>query len=447
MFFTDEEALTKASTATMGSPDLYEFKVTSGGGEKLAGDLTDLTIPQSHNETGDVRGVVIGSSEEGSYLYFVAAGVLGGQGGMRGDNLYVMHENGAKGEWETGFIASLAAGDEHDWSGGPVREDLGKVTSRVSPNGRFVAFMSERSLTGYDNLDAGNGESHDEEVYLYDAESHRLVCASCNPTGARPFGVFAGKGSREGTTLLVDRPDIWTDRWLAGSIPGWSGLDTVHALYQSRYLSDSGRLFFDSPDGLVPQATDGKENVYEYEPEGVGSCTNTSLTFSEQSGGCVALMSSGTSGEESVFLDASESGDDAFFLTSAKLVPEDVDNALDVYDAHVCGSEGVGCPTAVASPPECVAAESCRSAPAPQPEIFGASGSATFAGADNSAPPAPTLTAKPKVKDHTEARRLAKALRACRAERVRYRRDVCEGRAKKRFGPRSSAKGANQGRN
>ncbi len=32
-----------------------------------------------------------------------------------------------------------------------------------------------------------------------------------------------------------------------------------------------GRLFFDSFDSLVP-GLDGKEDVYEYEPAGVGSC-------------------------------------------------------------------------------------------------------------------------------------------------------------------------------
>ena len=41
--------------------------------------------------------------------------------------------------------------------------------------------------------------------------------------------------------------------------------------YQQRYLSDDGRLFFNSFDSLVPQDTNGKADVYEYEPAGVGS--------------------------------------------------------------------------------------------------------------------------------------------------------------------------------
>ncbi len=88
--------------------------------------------------------------------------------------------------------------------------------------------------------------------------------------------------------------------------------------YQPRYLSDSGRLFFDSPEALVPQDTDGVENVYEYEPAGIGSCTGVSGTFDAGVGGCVSLISSGTSSEESAFFDASVSGDDVFFLTTSQ---------------------------------------------------------------------------------------------------------------------------------
>ena len=88
-------------------------------------------------------------------------------------------------------------------------------------------------------------------------------------------------------------------------------------------------MFFNSPDDLVPQATNHKEDVYEYEPAGVGSCESSS-------GGCVALMSSGDSTEESAFLEATPSGNDVFFLTAAQLLPQDTDRAFDIYDARVC---------------------------------------------------------------------------------------------------------------
>ena len=37
-------------------------------------------------------------------------------------------------------------------------------------------------------------------------------------------------------------------------------------MYQSRYLSNQGRVFFDSVDPLVPGDINGKADVYQYEP-------------------------------------------------------------------------------------------------------------------------------------------------------------------------------------
>ena len=249
--------------------------------------------------------------------------------------------------------------------------------------------MSDRSLTGYDNVDAASGR-RDEEVFLYRAaadpgvEPGGLVCASCDPTGARPVGVLDQGRER---SLLVDRSEGWVGSWLAGSIPGWDSDFVEGGQYQSRYLSDSGRLFFDSPDGLVPHATNGLEDVFEYEPVGMGSCSegvaSGTVVYSASSGGCVGLISSGISGQESAFLDASENGDDVFFVTAAKLVGSDYDKGFDVYDAHVCGSEGVACVSEPVLAPPCSSGDSCKAAPSPQPEIFGPAPSATFSGVGN----------------------------------------------------------------
>jgi hypothetical protein len=192
-------------------------------------------------------------------------------------------------------------------------------------------------------------------------------------------------------------------------------------------------LFFDSADTLVPQDTNGKEDVYEYEPEGVGGssgCTGASATFSKASDGCVGLISSGASSEESAFLDASETGDDVFFITASKLVDGDVDGAYDVYDAHVCGSEGVACTTEALVPPPCTTAESCKAAATPQPLIFGAPSSATFSGAGNlpSMPAAPAVKPKSKpvkckkgfVKKHNKC--VKKKSKKTKAEKTGHKR-------------------------
>jgi hypothetical protein len=463
IFFTDSERLTADSTApaegiTEGVGDLYVFEVNSSAG-KLSGTLTDLTVDPHYSEDGehaDVEGLVTGASEDGSYVYFVADGALAGEA-EPGDcrfpaeeyrppdspagamcNLYVEHYSGEPGggHWEAPkLVATLSGEDQGDWGLRPYVIDLQGVTARVSPNGEYLAFMSERPLTGYDNLDANSGVP-DEEVYLYDAGSGRLVCASCNPTGARPVGVFDTE-TKGGGRLLVDEPGVWNGHWLAGSVPGWTPQNLSYSIYQSRYLSDSGRLFFDSPDDLVPRASNGKEDVYEFEPAGVGSCTGTTssegVTYSGEAGGCVGLISSGESSEESAFLDASASGDDVFFVTTSQLVGEDVDNKLDVYDAHVCSAAAPCFPQSAAVPPACTDGASCKAAPTPQPSIFGAPSSQTFSGQGNIVSSPSIKAAAPKLL--TRAQKLAKALKTCKQRRSKKKRRGCEARARKQYGP------------
>jgi hypothetical protein len=367
---------------------------------------TDLTANHGVGETsGGVQEAVSVVNEDGSYVYFVATGVLAG-GGVGGEpSLYLAHEKGA--EWSLTHIATLSFEDEKDWysEAATSATALQNVSARVSPDGRYVAFMSNRSLTGYDNIDTSSppGEPRrDEEVYLYDALANRLVCASCNPTGARPTGVLDSVATGHHTPLM-DSYGIWTHtvsgsgRWLAGMIPGWDQAFNQRAVYQPRYLSDSGRLFFGSPDALVPQATNGLADVYEYEPPGVGDCTSASTTFSERSGGCVNLISSGISNAESAFYDASENGDDVFFITKSKLVGADVNTTYDVYDAHVCSS-AVPCHTEPGGSPPCDSGDSCKGAPSPQPEIFGPAPSATFSGAGNVTPSSTPVVKKKTVK-------------------------------------------------
>jgi hypothetical protein len=438
IFFTDSQRLTADASATaLNEPDLYECEII----EAPAGpscELSDISVPLNAGETADVRGAVLGASEDGSYVYFVAGGVLAPGGKAGAYNLYVRHEGATR------LIAALSAGDMN-WEDLHNYGEPAELPAAVSANGRYLAFMSEESLTGYDNHDAANGEA-DEEVFLYDAQggegAGRLVCASCDPTGARPHGVY-DSGIYPG--LLVDHRKLWQGHWLAGSVPGWTTIDLTQAPYQPRYLSNSGRLFFDSPDALVAQADNGVEDVYEYEPAGVGGCSPASGLFGEGSGGCVGLISGGSSGEESAFLDASETGEDVFFLTAAPLVTSDVDSAYDIYDAQVC-SASEPCVPAPVSPPPCATVDSCRAAPSPQPAIFGAPASQTFSGEGN--PASAGATVKARAHTPTRAQLLAKALSACHRAHGARKRRRCERAARERYGAtaRHKAHGARDAR-
>jgi DNA-binding beta-propeller fold protein YncE len=467
VFFTDTVSLTGRSrlrTKEEGPADLYVCDVVEVE-EKLHCNLTDLTVdPRSDlGESAGLVGVALGASDDGSSIYFVANGVLSNDARSHGAtvghcrrpnsgvpappdaecNLYLEQYNGETKTWEAPrFIAALSQDDAPDWNGSGARA-LISLTARVSPNGQYLAFMSNRSLTGYDNVDASEAAkgARDEEVFLYDAQSRRLVCASCKP-GTRPHGVFDTEHAGEGGGLLVDRPHIWggaagsevAEKWLAGSIPGWTPLEENTAPYQSRYLSDDGRLFFNGADALVPQDTNGKEDVYQFEPGGVGDCKDTS--------GCVALLSSGISPQESAFLDASPTGNDVFFVTAAQLISTDVDKSFDVYDARVCTESSPCLKPPPPPPPPCASEASCRP-PAPGAPGFEAPPSATFSGPGNVAKQE-TLAVTPKAKSKplTKAQKLAKALKSCRKKfkHAKTKRVACEKQARKKYGTKKAVK-------
>jgi len=415
-FKTNETKLTGNAT---GQHNLYQYDFTKRPGERLS----DLTVDAAEPSGAEVQGIV-GASEDGASVYFVAAGVLApgaspepGCGHANEPaaacNFYVWHDG------TTRFVATLAQEDERDWSSA----DLRRLTARVSPGGRFVAFMSVASLTGYDNVDArsSSGEPHrDAEVYLYDESEGRVVCVSCNPTGARPEGQF------DGGNLTMDPTEAWKGAWVAAMLPGWTPPGTPSPAWrQSRYLSDEGRLFFDSSDALVPYDTNGHEDVYEFEPYGVGSCRIAA--------GCVSLISAGAGNDDSVFDEATPSGNDVFFSTKDRLAPQDIDDGRDIYDAHVCTTDVPCLPPVAASAPPCSSSDGCRAPIESQLSMLGVPASSTFSGAGNVTPAAAT-SHDGQTGIPTRASKLAKALKACRRKRKRAR-SRCEAAARKHYGP------------
>ena len=139
----------------------------------------------------------------------------------------------------------------------------------------------------------------------------------------------------------------------------------------------------------------------------------------------MALISSGASPEESAFLDASESGGDVYFLSSAKLTSDDVNGGLVLFDAHECTAESqCVSPAAPASGGPAKPKPPAKRAPTPQPEVFGAGPSDTFSGPGNltpsrqrnlhgSTPPCSSSLGAPSKKC-TKKQNLKKALATCK---------------------------------
>ena len=350
VYFSDSQRLT--ADASPAGFDLYRCEIPTGDPAAGCATLTNLTGPAvSGGESAEVLGLLSGMSDAGNRLYFVAEGVLSANENEFGDsaqpgepNLYF---------WEEGagphYVATLSVEDEPNWGG--RSKVAAEVSATTSPDGRFLAFMSERSLTGQPNEDLETGKPV-EHAFTYDADSDRLQCISCNPTGSASKGQIS-----EGFSQLVDPQRQWEGQRVSAILPQPTiNRSTGESLYRSRVVFDSGRVFFNSLDGLVSADSNGQWDVYQFEPLGQGSCTASSggSAIARSGEGCVSLISSGTAEDESVFLDASASGDDAFFLTPARLSVLDEDAVLDVYDARV---DGV--PATLAPNTECLG-EACQ---------------------------------------------------------------------------------------
>jgi hypothetical protein len=388
-FFTDTQNLT--ADANEAGADLYRCEVVVEAGEPKCAlsDLTAHTLnPADPFEGAEVQGLAAGIGEDGSRVYFVARGVLAGANAEerspapREPNLYLWQQGAG-----TRFIATLAGEEDfHDWGGRFA--DSGAVfaieqSAAASPSGRYLAFMSALPLTGYDNRDAISGEA-DQEVFRYDALGNGgeggLICASCNPSGARPAGLRGYQ--TPGGAPFYDFQELWWSaggggRPLAAVLPDATRTGVSNtSLYRPRAVHDDGRLFFNAADALVGADANGTWDVYQYEPSATGSCSASSgdAGTARAVGGCVSLISSGSADEEAGFLDASQGGSDVFFFSSARLSVTDVDRVTDVYDARTGGEPATLSPRAECLGEACQPPATAPAAPTPASAAFNGPG-------------------------------------------------------------------------
>ncbi len=394
VFFLDEHPLTGDSTAKPGKPDLYEYDVGAPPGERLS----DLTV--NAGEAADVLGVS-GISEDGAYVYFVAEGKLTAAENSAGavaaagqPNVYLVHAGTIT------FIATLDSthnienSEENDAPDWVARE----LTARVTPDGQWLAFNSDRELTGYDSVDV-NDRERDDEIFLFNAASGGLVCVSCSPTGAPSVGH---------AEILPPTEDVF----------GGTGFEA--AGYLQRDLADDGRVFFSTPEPLVEGARGGVSNVYEYDA------------------GALHLISTGTSPEPSYFYDATPDGSNVFFMTAQVLPSGGPAGEFRVYDAREDG--GFPAPSAHEG---CSGEEGCRGPAAPLSGFAAPATTGSLASGNLALPPAKQEVkgVKVTVKQLTRAQKLTKALKACRTQHPhsKHKRTVCEARARRTYAAKKKA--------
>lgn len=382
IFFTDSQQL--AENASPDGADLYRCELPAANAAAGCASLTDLSVPTGAGENAEVQGIAAAVTDDGTKIYFVARGVLDATPNQLGESALSGHPSLYV--WQQGegvrFIARLSDEDRTDWgqeSASSSAGIAGVLTASASPSGRYLGFMSQRSLTGYDNRDESSGEPA-QEVFRYDSATDQLRCVSCHPTGQKPHSAIPSQVYR----AFVDPFKLWEGRPVAAALPeatvttGLSGGGV--SLYRPRAVLDNGRVFFNAIDALVPADSNGEWDVYQYESTGVGDCSASSggASIARLSDGCSSLISSGTAGKEAAFLDADETGDNAFFFTPAQLSALDEDHEVDIYDARVGGIAATR-----PSDSECLF-EACR--PAGQAPGVSLPASSAFNGAGNVKP-------------------------------------------------------------
>ncbi len=301
---------------------------------------------------------VFGISDNGDYVYFAASKPLvAGQPALTAgqEGLFLWHRGAdTPPAGKLTFIAKMlhyAVGDNGDDFIAGSTWVLGQRQSRVSPDGHHLLFASsngteELSLHGGSDYDHGSCPNHAQpeggcsELYLYDAATDQLQCASCNPSGAVPTA-----NATDSTTQLV-----------GASKP---------QPYLNHPLSADGRyVFFSTTEALLSADTNGVSDAYAYDSQT----------------GQLHLLSTGTSPTPSYFMDASADGKDAFIATRQQLLGWDNDGSYDLYDVRVNG----GFPEPAALPAAC-SGDTCRAA-GPAAEAQPTPGSAVLTGPGNPKP-------------------------------------------------------------
>jgi hypothetical protein len=349
VFFTANAGLTAESSSE--GTDLYEYDLDTD-------TLTDLT--PSDEEGGAAVFGMIGGSDDGSRVYFIARGQLDpGKGKTFAEN-----------QSDKTYSVYGAAGGDVQYAG-TIRESYPRITnqgyltdedqvsqqttrdtnfqtSSVSPDGRFMAFESSADFTGYDS---GNGV---REAYLFDMDSGTTVCVSCRQDGE------------------------------PSASPGANRRFTYETAVPTRMLTvrnGKPQVFFGSFDSLAPGAAEGRSNLYEWSHGQV-------FRIATEPQGLQPEESESALQENVKERGASADGTDVYFNTPQTLNWEDGDERMSIYSARIGG----GYPQPPAPPAPCSATTegSCQGSTNLAPAIP-APASSTFSGPGNQ---------KPKKKHH-----------------------------------------------
>jgi hypothetical protein len=250
------------------------------------------------------------ASKSGDIYFISPEALIAGKGEAGQANLYL---------WREGTLRLVAALNpkpvctnlelSSSCSTGPV------ARMQVTPDGSRMAFVVTSQITGYNNV----GKT---EMYTYQPETGRIICASCRPDGQPPNG------------------DV---------------LASQNGLFQTY----DGRVFFSTEDPLVPRDTNEVEDVYEYTEGRAQLITAGTGMVLKGFNGYTGLQTS------TGLISVSANGTDVYFNSLDSLVTQDHNGAqFKIYDARTGG----GFPAELA-PEKCEAADECHGPGVQEPAL------------------------------------------------------------------------------
>ncbi|HWC48200.1 MAG TPA: hypothetical protein VG448_04910, partial [Solirubrobacterales bacterium] len=302
------------------------------------------------------EGLIVNVSGDGSHVYFISKAQLDGAKGSVGEpNLYVWSDG------EPRYVATVLPSDLvqtsdagngvpglGDWIDGVIRAPKtsgevgpGNDSSRTTPDGRVIVFESKAKLTTYENAEH-------TEIYRYVDGAAGPECISCDFEKAP-------QGEAQLQDLLVTPAS-----------------DIIHNLSE-----DGSRVFFETDEALVPEDTDGINDIYEW-MEGAGSAKLISSGRSSQYPHAPGFNGSFI---YNVLLSVTPDAGDVVFVSQDTLVsgaPEGGTAAI--YDARVNG----GFPSP--SEPAICVEEGCKQAAAIYSPSFRNQASESIQGSGNVKP-------------------------------------------------------------
>jgi hypothetical protein len=320
VIFTTPSALLDEDTN--GAQDLYMY--TDSPHPESESNLTLVSKGKTGNVVGQ-RDPILGASDDGSYIYWAAR-----------ERLW-LYKNG-----EARYFLSPSRGEDNmgwnqDSTGFLVSSD-GKRAAWITKVGCFC-FSEEYGLSGIKTRNR-------REMYVYDDPTESFICASCplSPAGE-------------------------PEKKLTGDVPfSEHNFDTnvsINLPTRSHFLTRDGeRVFFATPEALVPADKNVLMDVYEYV-----------IDTGEQ-----RLVSSGRGEYGAWYVDSSSDGRDVFISTRDKLINVDHDSLVDLYDARTEGGYAEPPPP----PTQCVG-DACRGL-IPTPPIDPSPATPRFAGPGNPKP-------------------------------------------------------------